>query len=56
MPYIVSRDLYRHKVERVFDEELLSQAEKNRVKVEKLVCQFQRQPGDTGSTPVQSEL
>ena len=45
----------RHLVQRVFDEELSSQAEKNRVQVAEIVRQFQCRPGDTGSTPVQSQ-
>jgi small subunit ribosomal protein S15 len=40
-------------VQRVFDDEMASQAAKSRVQVAELVHQFQCQPGDTGSTPVQ---
>ena len=34
-------------------EQMLSQAERNRIKVAEIISQFQREDGDTGSTPVQ---
>lgn len=42
-------------VQRVFDVEMASQSHRNRLQVAELVHQFQHQPGDTGSTPVQSQ-
>ena len=34
---------------------MASQAERTRAQVAELVQEFQRQPGDTGSTPVQGK-